>query len=113
MQSHQHSQTRKLKATIETKIRTVKTIINIHTMPVVQPLERPRQIYVEVKVRRVLLLADAREVAEEVFVHARGEGLGRAELVVDGGVEGEGFVDDVDDLGVCYMWSGGKGEVGM
>ena len=81
-------------------------------MPVVQPLERPRQINVEVKVRRVLLLADAREVAEEVFVHARGEGLGRAELVVDGGVEGEGFVDDVDDLGVLCVGEEGERDVG-
>ena len=52
----------------------------------------------ELEVVRVLLVADAREVEEQVLVHLRRERLRRESLVVDRSVEGDSLVDDVKGL---------------
>ncbi len=55
----------------------------------------------EVEVIVVLLVADARQVREDVLVDVEREGRRREFLVIDRGVEGKGLVDDLDDLRKC------------
>lgn len=57
----------------------------------------------KIKVGVVRCRADARQVCEQVFVHVCGVRLGREDLVVHGGVERDGLVDDVDDLGLTSV----------
>lgn len=68
-------------------VLTVKAVVDVHAVAVVQTLQRARQINVEVEVRRVLLLADARQVSEEILVHVRRERLGCEQFVADRCVE--------------------------
>jgi hypothetical protein len=53
---------------------------------------------VEVIVRRVGLLLDSRKVSEQVFVDISSERLRRFDLVVNRGVESQGFVDYLYNL---------------
>ena len=77
---------------------TVIAVVDVNTVAVVKPLDRARQVDVEVEVVGVLLVADAGEVREDVLVDVEREGRGRELLVVGGRVEGESLVDDFDDL---------------
>ena len=76
-------------------------------MPVIEALQRAREVDVEVVVARIRLLPDAREVREHVLVHVLRERRGRALLVVHGRVERERLVHHFDDLfdGAARPWS--------
>ena len=84
--------------------RTVVAVVDVHAVTVVKALERAREVDMEIVVAGVFLVLDAREVFEQVLVDVECERPRCEPLVVDRGVERECFVDDVDDLGVCYMW---------
>ena len=70
-------------------------------MTVVETLESARDIDVEVVVARVLLVLDAREVPQQVFMDVERERPGRELLVVDRRVKRECLVYDIDDLPRC------------
>ena len=67
-------------------------------MPIIQTLQRAREVDVEVVVARVLLVLNARKVLEQVFVDVERERPGREPLVVDRRMKRECLVHDIDDL---------------
>ena len=67
-------------------------------MTVVQPLERTRNVDVEVKVAPVLGLVDSLEVADDIFMDVGSEWLGGLDLVVGGCVEAEDTGGSCDNL---------------
>ncbi len=69
-------------------------------MPVIDAFKSPEEVEMEVKFRRVMILAaDPGEVGVEVFVHVVVEGLRCLDLVVYRSMEGKGLVQDLDSLG--------------
>ena len=83
---------------VKAEIRTIVAVVDVHAVTVVKALEGARHIDMEVVVAGVLLVLDAREILEEVFVHVERERPWREPLVVDRRVERERLVHDVDDL---------------
>ena len=77
---------------------TIITVVGVHAVTVVEPLEGARDVHVEVVVARVLLVLDARKVLEQVFVDVERERPGREPLVVDRRMKRECLVHDIDDL---------------
>ena len=82
----------------EAETRTIVAVVDVHAVTVVQALEGARHIDMEIVVAGILLVLDAREVLEEVFVHVERERPWREPLVVDRRVERERLVHDVEDL---------------
>ena len=69
-------------------------------MSVVSTLERTVYVQVELEIRRIALLADSGQIRLQVFVDVVIIGLGRLDLVVDGGMEGESLVHNFKELPV-------------
>ena len=67
-------------------------------MTVVQPLERTRNVDVEVKVVAVLGLVDSLEVANDIFMDVCSEWFGGLDLVVGGCVEAKDPNGSCDNL---------------
>lgn len=62
-------------------------MIDVGDVAVIQPLERTRNVDVEVEVILVLCLVDSLEIADDVFVNVGSEWLGGLDLVVGRCVE--------------------------
>ena len=80
------------------EVPTIVTVVDVHAVTIVKAFQRAGEVNVEIVVARVGLVLDAREVLEQIFVHVKGEWPGREPLVVDGRVERERLVDNVDNL---------------
>jgi len=66
---------------------TIVAEVDIANVAIVQPLERTRNVNVEVKVVLVLSFVDSLKVADDVLMDISGEWLRGLDLVVDGRVE--------------------------
>ena len=77
---------------------------------VVQPLERTRNVDVELKVVLVLGPADLLEVADDVLVDVGSEWLRGVDLIVGGRVEVEDLSANVDDLTIVEDFITEKGK---
>ena len=67
-------------------------------MTVVQPLERTRNVDVELKIVLVSGIVDSLEVADDIFMDIGSEWLGSPDLVVGGRVEVEDPNGSCDNL---------------
>ncbi len=75
-------------------------------MTVIKALQGTGKVDVKVIIRRIRLLGDPCEVAEKVFVHVCCEWLWGFELIVDGRMECESLVNDLNDLFTTIMNTG-------
>ena len=77
---------------------TIITVVGVHAVTVVEPLEGARDVHVEIIVASILLVLNACKVLEQVFVDVERERPGREPLVVDRRMKRECLVHDIDDL---------------
>lgn len=77
---------------------TIEAFVDVNAVTVVETLERAREVDVQVELVRVRLVADARQVRQQVLVHVCGERCRGELLVIHGRVERECLVHDFDGL---------------
>jgi len=77
---------------------TVVTVVDVDGVTIVQPLERTRNVNVELEVILVLGPVDPLEVEDDIFMNVGSEWLGGLDLVVGGCMEVEDPSGSRDNL---------------
>lgn len=67
-------------------------------MAIIQTLQSAGYVDVEVVFRRITLASNALDVSNDIFMHILVVGRWCLDLIVDGGVEGQCFLDDIQNL---------------
>lgn len=67
-------------------------------MSIIQPLECPGKVDVEIVLRGIVLSADPGNILHQIFMHFRREWGRRSDLIIDRRVEGCSFFSDIENL---------------